>query len=144
LEMNQHLSRFGRLSVQVPPKVPVILDVKQIRREPDPGDLPDLATSSYYIKKKGDSLVVTIHNIGCAPSGPFTITVFDPLNNELKSVKLDSIESPVDFVPRHVDVTIPGLESHEQYHIRIDSENAIREIFEENNDVDFAAGNSLK
>jgi hypothetical protein len=136
-DRTEHLMHFGRLTFTVPPKIPVLFEVKQISADPDPGSLPDLATSTYYIKRLGSSLVVTVHNIGCAPSGSFTLTVLDDHDRELRTVNVGSIESPEDFVPRHVDVTVTGLPSLEMYRIIIDRENAVREIFEENNTVDF-------
>lgn len=142
-EDRQHLERFGKLTVQVPPKVPVILEVKQLTADPFPGSLPDLATSAYYIRKQGSSLSITVHNIGCAPSGPFTVTVLDKNNEEQKTVNVKSLESPEDFVPRNVEVVISGLPALELYRVRIDMENKVREIFEENNEVDFVVGGGL-
>ena len=136
-EREQHLDRFGRLTIAVPPKTSVILEVKQIEADPAPGDLPDLATSGYYIRKRGDSLIVTVHNIGCAPSGQFTVTVLDSQENELKTVKVDSLECPVDFVSKTVDVRISGLPVRDEYRIILDGEDSIRELFEENNTVDY-------
>jgi len=134
-EEKRRLERFGRLTVHVPPRVPVILEVKQLRRHPDPGDLPDLATSDYYVRKDGDSISVTVHNIGCAPAGRFDVTVLDGGGRVLKTVEAPPLESPADFVPRFREITISGLPERDRYRIVLDRENNIREIFEENNEV---------
>ena len=136
-ESERHLDRFGRLTIAVPPKKPVILEVTQIEANPAPGDLPDLATSGYYIQKQGDSLIVNVHNIGCAPSGRFTVTVLDSHDNELRTVNVKSLDCPVDFVAKTVDVRISGLPARTEYRIRLDNNNSIRELFEENNSVDY-------
>ena len=139
-EQKQHITRFDRLPLNVPPRVPVYLEVTQLQADPDPGDLPDLATSLYYVKKQGNSLTVTVHNIGSAPSGSFTVSVLGVSGKELKTVKVESLPSAVDFVPKTVVVTIPDLPDQPKYQIMIDRENNVREIFEENNTVELVTG----
>ena len=139
-EQKQHITRFDRLPLNVPPNVPVYLEVTQLQADPDPGDLPDLATSLYYVKKQGNSLTVTVHNIGSAPSGSFTVSVLGVSGKELKTVKVESLPSAVDFVPKTVVVTIPDLPDQPKYQIMIDRENKVREIFEENNSVELVTG----
>ena len=136
-EERLHLERFGRLTVSVLPQSPVLLEVKQIESDPLPGALPDLAISDYYITQQGGTLNVTVHNIGCAASGQFDISVLDSDNRVLKTVTAGPIESPLDYVPKVVTVNIPGLPEREVYQVVVDRENTIREIFEENNAVEY-------
>ncbi len=137
LKREQSLRRFDRLELTVPPKVPVRLLVQQMRAEPEPDDLPDLATSPYYIKKKGNSLTVTVHNIGSATSGPFTVSLVSPDGRELGVKQVDLMPGAEDFVPKTVDVTFNNLPDYAYYKVHIDRENKVKEIFEENNYVDF-------
>ncbi|MFC1694083.1 LamG-like jellyroll fold domain-containing protein [Candidatus Latescibacterota bacterium] len=139
-ENEQILNRFGRLELTVPPKVPVVLEITRIKADQFHGDLPDLATSNYYIKKQGNTLVVTVHNIGCAPSGAFTVSVLDSRGKELAVQRVDSLSGAGDYVPKKVDVTFAGLPVQPLYRIQIDSEDRVREIFEENNTVVFLPG----
>ncbi|MFC1509048.1 LamG-like jellyroll fold domain-containing protein [Candidatus Omnitrophota bacterium] len=132
----ENLRRFGRLTFTIPPKIPIVLEVRQIEKEPESGSLPDLAISSYYVKKEDKSLVVTVHNIGSSPSGKFTVSALTSDGTVVKTVKVESIDAPLDFVPRFVDVRLSGLTAGNSYRIVIDREDAVREIFEENNAVD--------
>lgn len=134
-ESEETFRRFDRLEMQVPPKVPVYLEVIQLKADPDPGDLPDLAISGDFVEFTASSLTVTVHNIGSAPSGRFTVSVLCPRGDELKTVEVESIPGSADFVPKKVDVSIPNLPRHPFYQIKVDSENKIKEIFEENNEA---------
>ncbi len=136
-ECEESLKRFDCLEILVPPKVPCFLEIKQIRADSVPENLPDLATSDYYIRKDGNRLVIDVYNIGTAPSGQFTVKVLDPRGSEIASAHVASIESSGDFVSKHITVTIPGIPERKHYHISLDSENKVREIFEENNIVEF-------
>jgi hypothetical protein len=134
------LRRFDTITLLVPPKVPVFLELTRIQAYQFPGDQPDLATSSYYVKKQGSSLVATVHNIGCAPSGPFTVSLLDHAGREITTKQLDSLPPAADFVPKTVDVVFPNLPDCPRYQIRVDMENSIREIFEENNTAIYISG----
>ncbi|MBN1294433.1 MAG: hypothetical protein JXB48_21530 [Candidatus Latescibacteria bacterium] len=137
-EQNVHIDRFGKLKISVPSQSPVLLEVKQIEADSLPGDLPDLAVSEHYITKQGNTLSITVHNIGCAPSGQFDVTVLDSENNVLKTIKAGPLDSPEDFVPKTVKVSITGLPKHDMYRIVVGRENKIREIFKENNVVELS------
>ena len=140
-ENEQELERFGRLTLSVPPKMPVSLEVTKLKIDPDPGGLPDLAISQDFVRMQGNSLVVTVYNIGTVPSGRFTVTVLCPRNNELKTVEAESLPGSADFVPKNVEVIIADLPDHHSYQISVDRENRIREIFEENNNAVIVTGN---
>ena len=117
--------------------MPVLLEVTQIQADAVPAELPDLATSSYYIKKRGNSLIITIHNIGCAPSGPFAVSVLSPNGHEISTKQVDSLPAATDFVPKTTNVTFSNLPNYARYQIQIDREDKVWEIFEENNSVTF-------
>ena len=129
------LVRFDRLDFKIPPQVPSYLEVKQIKADPLPGDLPDLAISPYFVKKEGNTLSLTIHNIGCAPTGPFTCRVHDSQGNILQATKVASLGSPTDFVSKKVTLLVPNLPESEKYFVVLDPNNEVKEIFEENNTV---------
>jgi len=140
LDEGRKLERFGRLSFTVPPRVPLYLDVSLVEADPDPGDLPDLATSSRYVEKEGGTLRVTVHNIGSAPSGPFTVAVLDAEGSVLETVRLASLDAPLDYVPRTADVRFSGLPERSMYRIVVDRDDEVREIYGENNEAVFVSG----
>ncbi|MBN1293650.1 MAG: LamG domain-containing protein [Candidatus Latescibacteria bacterium] len=128
-------NRFDRFSFVMPPQVPVHLDVKQVSKAPDQGNLADLAVSSFYVEQSGSNAVVTAHNIGCAPSGAFEVSlVVDDV--VVSTVQVDSIPGSEDFVPKPVKVTLPKVPKNGQYSIVIDRDNKVKEIYEENNTVE--------
>jgi len=133
LNEKKALRRFGRLQLTAPPQTPARLEVKQIEAHPDPGDLPDLATSPHYIKLEGNTVKATVFNIGSAPSGPFTVTVSSPEGGDLKTITAESIPGSNDFAPQRREFAFSNLPPRAQYHIVIDKDDTIREIFEENN-----------
>ncbi len=134
-QRDEHLSRFAKISVAVPPKVPVLLEISQLQADPDLGDWPDLAISNYYVRKRGDSLVVTIHNIGSAKTGPFSVSLLNPEGQMVTTKQLASLAAATDFVPKTVDVTFDNISDCTGYRIHIDPQDLIKEIFEENNTV---------
>jgi len=140
-ENEQEFRRFDRLSLKVPPQQSVELEIKQIQAAPSPGDLPDLAISDECVEKSGNSLVVTVHNIGCVSSGAFTVTVFCPHGEKIGTAQVQSLPSAADFVPKKIDVSFDNIPTYAKYLIKVDTDNKVKEIFEENNNVEFITGN---
>jgi len=136
----REIRRFDRLELNVPPRTPVLLDVSQVAANPE-GDLPDLATGDDFVALNGNTINVTVFNLGPVPSGKFTVTVRCPRGKALKTVESGSIEGSADFVPRKTVVSIPGLASHPTYTIEIDADDSITEIFDENNTATVLTGN---
>lgn len=133
----QDFRRFDTFSFTLPPQVPVFFDVKQIKKAPDPGALPDLAVSSYFVERKGSDVVVTIYNIGNAPSGAFTVSVVDEKSAVISQVRVNSLDGSGDFVPKKATVTFPKVPRKGIYRIAVDPEDIVREIYEGNNSVVF-------
>jgi len=137
VEKQQDFRRFDTFSFILPPKVPVFFDVKQTKKAPDPGDLPDLAVSSYFIERNGSDVVVTVYNIGNAPSGAFTVSLVDEKNAVISQVRVNSLDGSGDFVPKKATVTFPKIRRKGTYKIVVDREDAVREIYEGNNSAEF-------
>ena len=60
-------------------------------------DRPDLAITHEDAIRKGGSLMVVVHNIGIAPSGPFTVEVKDASGRRLASEKRPSLDGVGDL-----------------------------------------------
>jgi len=136
-ERRRHIKRFDRLAFTVPPKVPVKLEVMQITSSPVRHRLPDLAVGRRYITKEGGKLMVTVYNIGNAPSGPFEIAVFDGEGREIAARELPSVPGSADFVPKPLNVVFEGLPDSGSYRVQVDRTGSVEEIFEENNSAVF-------
>ena len=129
----KHIKRFDRLAIQVPSKVPVKLDISQVKADPDPEPLPDLAISDFYVTYDQGTLTAAIHNIGCTQSGPFTVTVIDAKGKVLANKKLESLPGAGDFVPKRVEAVFQRLPERSEYIVVVDRNENVVEIFEENN-----------
>jgi hypothetical protein len=88
----------------------------------------------------GNTLTVTVLNIGSAPSGEFSIDVRRPNTGVLRTLRVGSIPGSNDFTPKKTTVIVPDLPAPPPYHICVDPSNTVKEIFEENNSA-VAAGN---
>jgi hypothetical protein len=132
-ENELYIRRFDTLPIQVPPKVPSVLTITQIEAESTASDLPDLATSPYFLKKEGKTLTVTVFNIGCAPSGPFTVSLIGHDGAVLMEKRLESLDGSGDYVAKFADVTFTGVPASPRYSVYIDREKTIREIYKGNN-----------
>ncbi|MFC1608121.1 LamG-like jellyroll fold domain-containing protein [Candidatus Latescibacterota bacterium] len=131
----KRIRRFDRLTVTVPSRLPVKLDISQVKADRDPGPLPDLSVSGYYVTLDGGTLRATVHNIGCAPSGKFMVSVLDGDGKKVAQKQMESIESAEDFVPKNKEIVFTGLPKREHYTIVIDPKNKVNEIYEENNEA---------
>jgi len=139
-ERKQDIRRFDTVSATVPPQTLVRLSIKQIKAAKVPASMPDLAVCGRYLALNRDTLTAEIYNIGCAPSGKFTVTVVCPQGAVLKTVTVNSIPGSEDFVPKKATVTIPGLPPRSAYTLKIDSNDKVREIFEGNNAATIMTG----
>ncbi len=134
LDERRDLERFGRLPLTLPPRMPLHLAVSLETRAPDPGDRPDLAVNDRFVTRASDgSLDVTVHNIGSAPSGPFTVAVLDSDGRVVREIRQPSLDAPLDYVPRTATVRFDGIPRSGGMRVEIDPGGAVDEIFEENN-----------
>jgi len=134
-EKTARLDRFGRLSFPIPPQIRSRVEVSQLSRDPLPGELPDLAINARDIVRDRNSLEITVHNLGNAASGPFTVSAFDGKGTELQSVRVESLDSPSDFLPRMATVKLDTIPQNDSISIKVGIDNGGREIFTENNAV---------
>lgn len=126
--------RFDRLTFMVPPKKAVTLSVTQINADQLPGPRPDLAISPYFVERDGGKVTVTVHNIGDAPSGPFTVSLVSG-GGVVSTVEAASLDGAGDFVPQSVTMKLNGAKKGRPCRIVVDPDGDIDEIFEENNEV---------
>ena len=138
LKENRHFGRFDSLTLSVPSETPVRLDIEQISADPDPGPLPDLAVSGFYTTFDRGTLTATVHNIGCAPSGGFTVSVIGADGRKIAEQDVESLSGSEDYVPKRTDVVFRGLTKVDGCTLVVDSGDAAREIYEGNNRVTIA------
>lgn len=133
LNERQHIGRFDSLTLTVPPKTPVRLDITQESADPEPGPLPDLAVSGFFTTYDGGTLTAKVHNIGCAPSGAFTVSVIGANGGRIAEQRVESLPGSDDYVPKRTEVEFRNLSNIDGCTLVVDSADAIREIYEGNN-----------
>ncbi len=129
------LGRFGTVEIEAPPRKNIAVSLDLVKLKSRPAALPDLAINPVRdIKRAGDQLTVTVHNIGDAPAAKFTVEALDASGKVIDRKVVPTLAAPVDFVPKTVDValSIPGGTWGK---IVVDGRNAITEIFEGNNEA---------
>jgi hypothetical protein len=102
--------------------------------------LADLAVAPRDVTydDESDEIAIRVHNIGAADASAIVIAVYQGLDDSgplIDSTTLDSVEAPLDLVPRFEEVRIAYVPSATPAAVTIviDSENAVDEITEENN-----------
>ena len=94
------IRRFSDIDFKVPPKTPMVLDIRHIERFDAPGPLPDLAIDPEDIRVERDFVTVTVHNIGNAAAGDIKVTLL--ADGRLAGTKtIDRIDAPTDYIPKY-------------------------------------------
>ena len=127
------MMRYDTLTVEVPSKTPVLLSVRQIKKARNQGPFPDLAVADYDCIRDGSTLTVRVSNVGAAASEQSTVTLYDTAGKKIGEKKLQSLEAPVDFVEKSIDLEYSGVPRMGELRIVVDEKNRIKELFEENN-----------
>lgn len=131
------LQRADRLSLTLPPKQILVLELIQAKVQSSLFPLPDLAISAQEIRIEDDALVVPVHNIGSADAPATKIVVKDAQDQILARKQVPPIAAPLDLIPKihTLRLSIPVAESGTFLHIEVDPANQIREIYRGNNSV---------
>ena len=120
------------MTLPVPPRTSLVINVEQINAYIRPAELPDLAVDPRDVKREGTNVLVTVHNIG---NGDAENVVVRLLNGEktLREKTIDRLEAPIDFKPKRTTVTFTGIQPSRNHSIVVDPGNVVPEILEENN-----------
>ncbi|MFC1509267.1 CARDB domain-containing protein [Candidatus Omnitrophota bacterium] len=131
-ELESELRRFDVVTLPIPPRTPLIIEVKQIESYPRPAELPDLAIDTWDAKQIGRSITATVHNIGNGGAENIVVRLLDG-DTVLRDTTIGSLEAPVDFKPKRATVTFDGIQPSRNLTVVVDPGNVIPEILEENN-----------
>lgn len=129
------LQRFDTVTLTVPSAKPVILTVRQVKREGGISQLPDLAVAPYDCVREGGSLTVRVSNLGAAASPKTVLRLTENGGRMLGEMKVPSIKPPTDFVEKSVRLTFTGVPEKGMLRVTVDPQNTVREIFKGNNEA---------
>jgi hypothetical protein len=128
-----NLDRFSTMTLEVPPRRNVALNLNLIKGANPPADLPDLAINPIQdIQQEGDALRVRIHNIGSGEARNITVEVIDEKDRVIRIKTIRELKPPLDFMPKTEDLMF-NLNGVRWSRVVIDRLNRIPEIYEGNN-----------
>ena len=111
-----------------------VITVEQLERADDLRSRPDLALSAADVRAEGDELVVTVHNVGAAPTpAGIGVEAWDGEGRVVARAELPAIEAPADCLPRTATVR---LEAAGASRVVLDPGGRLPEITEVNNLLD--------
>ncbi|MGD8237876.1 MAG: hypothetical protein PVH68_04950 [Armatimonadota bacterium] len=125
------LKRYETILVTLPSHKLYIVEAKCIRKDVPLYDRCDLAISHEDASRERDRLTVIAHNLGCRPTGPFTVEVRGPKGKLLGSVRHAGLESAEDLEDRKVAMPFDGLPPTGALEVTVRGE--AKEITEVNN-----------
>lgn len=129
------LKRFSKIRLNVPAQQNITVHVDLLNDLENREKGPDLAINSKRdIKQQGDSLYVTVHNIGNAEAKDVRVEVLDRSGSVIEIYTVPELAAPLDFVPKKVDV-IFHLKGKKWKKVTVDPLNSIQELYEGNNEI---------
>lgn len=132
---DEKLDRFGAVTVLIPPKTPVILTVREVKKGKTSKALPDLAVAPYDCRREGSSLRVRVSNLGSGPSRGSKIRLYDASGEKIAEEDVPGLESPADFVEKSVWVEFDNVPVDGSLRVVVDFRDKMTELFEENNEA---------
>jgi len=126
--------RGGPVTISLPPKQVVVVEMKQTKPGAPLGQLPDLAVAPDDISYADGKLTVTVHNVGAADADRFWILVKQGDHLILASEVATGLEYPADLEPRTATLTLNvSQKPTSPVTVIIDPDDDVKEIAEVNN-----------
>jgi hypothetical protein len=127
------IERMVSMPVSLPARQQMIYEFRQLQRGIPLHQRPDVAITSDDIKREGDNLHVTIHNIGGIDAKEVTVALKDKSGKILATQVLAQLAAPLDLIPKTATVVLPY--SPQATQVILDPQNALTEITKVNNQV---------
>jgi Concanavalin A-like lectin/glucanases superfamily len=133
------LKRRVAIPLALRPRKVTIIEIRQLQKGTPLWELPDLAIGREDLQYDAatDQGKLIIHNIGGKKSSSFTLVVENEKKAVLLRKEIDGLEAPVDLKPKTVSIELSGLRTRgaRTLVLKIDPENKVEEITEENNQL---------
>lgn len=129
-EREMELFRYAPVALTLAPRATTVIDAELLQPGEDVRARPDLALCARDIRRDGDGLLVTVHNIGAADvAAGVAIAALDGERREVARATLPAVPAPMDCIPGSAEVRLPAPAAF----ARIDPDDALDEITEVNN-----------
>jgi hypothetical protein len=119
----RRLERGAPLTLSLPPRTGVVLEIKALTNQPPVFDLPDPAIGLEDVKVEYASghLQVTVHNIGTQPASNVMVRVTDTFGGRIIAEQLiPRIEAPLDLKPRSVRLEFHNVDCVTRNRLRVE------------------------
>jgi len=134
-----HVRRGEPVTIELPSRRTLVLDLRLREGLPRRELLPDLAVAPRDVRRDGGSAVVAVHNIGGSAAGPFAVVAQARLEGgdweEVSRTGVEGLPGIRDFVPvlREVRVPLESAPAGAEIRVVLDPPDEVEEICEENN-----------
>lgn len=128
------ISRFDVVTLPIPPKKSLIIEVELIEVHEKPVRLADLVIDPWDAIWENNDVVATVHNIGNDAGKNITVRLYDG-ENIIGEKTISDIAAPTDFVPKRTKLEFNNVNFSRNLKVVVDPLNEIREILEVNNSV---------
>jgi hypothetical protein len=103
------LKRYETVPITLPSHKLYIVEARCTDRDVPLYERCDLAITHEDAVREGQMLTVRIHNLGCEPSGPFTVRIETPAGRILSSAGHTGLDGVGDLRARHIALTFDGM-----------------------------------
>ena len=132
-ETQMALKRYETIPVELPSRKCYIVEAKLVNKDLPLYDRCDLAITHEDASRQGRTLTVVAHNLGCGPTGPFTVSVADASGRKLAEQRHRGLDGVLDLHAKRAQFTLGGLPGHGA--LRVTLTGPAQEITEANNRV---------
>ncbi len=139
----EHRHRGSPIPLDLPPGMTWVIDLRLEEALPSPALLPDLAIAARDVRREGSTFRVTVHNIGGADAGPFSIALQSATGSEWVEVaraEVEGLPAIRDLAPsiREVEIRPAGALPPGRLRIEVDPDGKMEEICEMNDAAEIA------
>lgn len=132
------LHRADTVTVTLPPKTVWVVDLRLDETVAVPDRAPDLALHRRDVQVGGGRVTVTVHNIGTADAGAFTVRLMQDKDGESKvlaSSSVASLPAPANYQPSTVEVVfnVDAGDLPDNWIVQLDPDDAVFELTKSNN-----------
>jgi len=122
------------LAVTLPPRTAMVLELALVEPLDDLTARPDLAISGGTVRRDGDALVVTVHNLGLGAAPSATLAVVASDGRTLATIPVPALPAPVDLSPSVAELRVAARGATR---LVLDPDRRVAELCETNNAVEF-------
>lgn len=125
------LKRYEAIPITLPSHTLYVVEAKCIRKDVPLYDRCDLAITHEDATREGRALSVVVHNIGCHPSGAFTVEVKDGAGRVVATKRHASLEGVADLQDKKASLTFENMPADGT--LEVSARGPAKEITEANN-----------